>query len=192
MESRRSCGRKWGGYGTAPTSLLVAVAEELHFGRAARRLDMLPSALGRPIRLLEESLGTPLLLRTTRNVTLSQDGVAFLDDARSLLAQADELGRQFRECGRRRSQILRVGAIDMDMPLAATTSLQHHKMSAFGTKRTSRLRVVMSAFDPKRTGQRKHSSSPFSSSYPLQQPFRHALDLLLSLIDGRYKALPAS
>jgi hypothetical protein len=34
----------------------VAVAEELHFGRAARRLDMLPSALGRHIRLLEESL----------------------------------------------------------------------------------------------------------------------------------------
>ena len=90
----------------------VAVAEELHFGRAARRLDMLPSALGRHIRLLEESLGTQLLLRTTRNVTLSQDGVALFDDARSLLAQADKLGRHFRERGRRRSQILRVGAID--------------------------------------------------------------------------------
>ncbi|MBI2715589.1 MAG: LysR family transcriptional regulator [Rhizobiales bacterium] len=90
----------------------VAVAEELHFGRAARRLDMLPSALGRHIRLLEESLGTQLLLRTTRNVTLSQDGVAFFDDARSLLAQSDKIGRHFRERGRRRSQILRVGAID--------------------------------------------------------------------------------
>jgi DNA-binding transcriptional LysR family regulator len=90
----------------------VAVAEELHFGRAARRLDMLPSALGRHIRLLEKSLGTPLLLRTTRNVALSQDGVAFFDDARSLLTQADELGRRFRERGRRQSQVLRVGAID--------------------------------------------------------------------------------
>lgn len=90
----------------------VAVAEELHFGRAARRLEMLPSALGRHVRLLEESLGTRLLLRTTRNVTLSQDGVAFSDDARSLLSQADELGRRFRERGRRRSQVLRVGAID--------------------------------------------------------------------------------
>ena len=90
----------------------VAVAEELHFGRAARRLDMLPSALGRHIRLLEQALGTPLLLRTTRNVTLTQDGMAFFDDARSLLAKADEVGRRFRERGRRRSQILRVGAID--------------------------------------------------------------------------------
>ena len=90
----------------------VAVAEELHFGRAARRLDMLPSALGRHVRLLEQALGTPLLLRTTRNVTLTQDGMAFFDDARSLLAKADEVGRRFRERGRRRSQILRVGAID--------------------------------------------------------------------------------
>ena len=79
----------------------VAVAEELHFGRAARRLDMLPSALGRHIRLLEEALGTRLLLRTTRNVTLTQDGIAFFDEARSLLAKADELGRRFRERGRK-------------------------------------------------------------------------------------------
>lgn len=90
----------------------VAVAEELHFGRAARRLDMLPSALGRHVRLLEEALGTQLLHRTTRNVTLSQDGTALFDEARALLAQADELGRKFRERGRKRSEILRVGAID--------------------------------------------------------------------------------
>ncbi|TAJ26995.1 MAG: LysR family transcriptional regulator [Reyranella sp.] len=90
----------------------VAVAEELHFGRAARRLDMLPSALGRHIRLLEESVGMALLLRTTRNVALSQDGDALLDDVRALLRQADALDRQFRDRGRRRSRVLRVGAID--------------------------------------------------------------------------------
>ena len=90
----------------------VAVAEELHFGRAARRLDMLPSALGRHVRLLEEALGTPLLLRTTRHVTLTQDGVAFCEDARSLLATADEMDRRFRDRGGARSQVLRIGAID--------------------------------------------------------------------------------
>jgi DNA-binding transcriptional LysR family regulator len=62
----------------------VAVAEELHFGRAARRLDMQPSALGRHIRLLEESLATRLLPRTTRSVSLSPDGAALFDDAGAL------------------------------------------------------------------------------------------------------------
>ena len=44
----------------------VAVAEELHFGKVANRLQMLPSALGRYVRLLEEEIGTRLLTRTTR------------------------------------------------------------------------------------------------------------------------------
>ena len=67
---------------------LIALAHERHFGRAARRLEMLPSALSRDIRLLETSLGTRLLLRTTRNVMLSQDGAAFVDDARALVTRA--------------------------------------------------------------------------------------------------------
>jgi DNA-binding transcriptional LysR family regulator len=90
----------------------IAVAEELHFGRAARRLDILPSALGRHIRLLEESLGTQLLLRTTRNVSLSQDGAALFEDARELIAKADELGQRFRERGRKRARTLKLGAVD--------------------------------------------------------------------------------
>lgn len=110
----------------------IAVAEELHFGRAAGRLNMLPSALGRHVRLLEESIGTKLLLRTTRNVTLSQDGAAFLDDARAVLAKADELGRRFRESGRRRSRILRVGAID-----TAAAGLVPELLHDFRTHRSS-------------------------------------------------------
>jgi len=90
----------------------VAAAEELHFGRAARRLEMLPSALGRHIRLLEEDLGTRLLTRTTRNVTLTEDGATLLEEARSLLAKADQLANQFRQRGRKRSTTLRLGAID--------------------------------------------------------------------------------
>ncbi len=90
----------------------VAVAEELHFGRAAQRLDMLPSALGRRVRLLEDDLGTRLLTRTTRNVVLTDDGAALLDEARALLASADELSHRFRQRGRRRATTLRLGAID--------------------------------------------------------------------------------
>ncbi len=90
----------------------VAVAEELHFGKAAYRLAMLPSALGRHVRLLEEGLGTKLLTRTTRNVALTEDGATFLDDARILLAQADALAARFRARSRDRATTLRVGAID--------------------------------------------------------------------------------
>ncbi|MFE0758317.1 LysR family transcriptional regulator [Inquilinus sp. NPDC058860] len=90
----------------------VAAAEELHFGRAAQRLAMLPSALGRHIRLLEEDLGTRLLARTTRHVTLTEDGAVLLDEARALLARADDLATRFRARGRSRAATLRLGAID--------------------------------------------------------------------------------
>lgn len=90
----------------------VAVAEELHFGRAARRLDMLPAALGRHIRLLEEDLGTQLLMRTTRNVALTPDGAQLLEEARKLIVEADMLATRFRMRGRRKAALLRIGAID--------------------------------------------------------------------------------
>ena len=90
----------------------VAAAEELHFGRAAQRLDMLPSALGRFIRLLEDDLGTRLMTRTTRSVALTDDGAVLLKEARTLLAQADALAGKFRTRGRKRAAIIRVGAID--------------------------------------------------------------------------------
>jgi DNA-binding transcriptional LysR family regulator len=90
----------------------VAAAEELHFGRAAQRLDMLPSALGRFIRLLEEDLGTRLMTRTTRSVTLTDDGAILLKQARALLAQADALAATFRTHGRKQASTVRVGAID--------------------------------------------------------------------------------
>src|ERR1700731_334831 len=90
----------------------VAAAEELHFGKVAQRLDMLPSALGRFIKLLEEDLGTRLMTRTTRSVTLTDDGAVLLKEARNLLAQADALAAKFRTRGRQQAATLRVGAID--------------------------------------------------------------------------------
>ena len=90
----------------------VAAAEELHFGRAAQRLEMLPSALGRYIRRLEDDLGTRLMTRTTRSVTLTEDGAVLLKDARHLLAQADSLAVKFHARGRKQAAIIRLGAID--------------------------------------------------------------------------------
>jgi DNA-binding transcriptional LysR family regulator len=88
----------------------VAAAEELHFGRAAQRLDMLPSALGRFIRLLEDDLGTRLMTRTTRSVALTDDAAVLLKEART--RRSDALAGRFRTRGRKRTAIIRVGAID--------------------------------------------------------------------------------
>jgi DNA-binding transcriptional LysR family regulator len=90
----------------------VAVADELHFGRAARRLGMLPSSLGRHVRLLEEDLGTRLLARTTRDVSLTGSGAAFLEPALDLLERADRLAGTVRARARSEAGIIRVGAID--------------------------------------------------------------------------------
>jgi DNA-binding transcriptional LysR family regulator len=91
----------------------VAAAEHLHFGRAAQQLQMLPSALGRHVRLLEEDLGTRLFARTTRAVSLTDDGAALLREAKAILARIETVETSFRERARSgASRRLRVGAID--------------------------------------------------------------------------------
>ncbi|WP_241666576.1 LysR family transcriptional regulator [Jejubacter calystegiae] len=90
----------------------LTVAQTLHFGQAAQRMDMLPSALGRHIRLLEESLGTRLFTRSTRRVALTDSGLLLREEARKLLAHADALMLQFRQKSHHSYPLLRVGAID--------------------------------------------------------------------------------
>ncbi|MEO3385341.1 LysR family transcriptional regulator [Mesorhizobium sp. CAU 1741] len=90
----------------------LAVADTLHFGRAAQKLDMLPASLGRHVKLLEESLGTRLIARTTRNVTLTEAGASLVEGARDLVERASMLEAHFRDYERQRASVLRVGAID--------------------------------------------------------------------------------
>jgi len=71
----------------------VAVAEELHFGRAAKRLFISQPALSFDIRKFEEQLGVQLLARTSKTVSLTNAGQVLLGEARRLLLQASEAER---------------------------------------------------------------------------------------------------
>src|SRR6185436_8047121 len=68
----------------------VAVAEELHFGRAARRLNLSQPPLSVQIQTLERVLGTPLLTRTKRRVALTEAGQVLLEESRRLIGQAEQ------------------------------------------------------------------------------------------------------
>ena len=77
----------------------VAVAEELHFTRAAARLGVPQPALSLQIRQLEHELGIALFHRTKRRVALTEAGQVFLTETRRALAQLDWAARAARRAG---------------------------------------------------------------------------------------------
>ncbi|MFC4169644.1 LysR family transcriptional regulator [Teichococcus aestuarii] len=87
----------------------VAVAEELHFHRAAARLNMTQPPLSRQIQALEHRLGAVLLWRDSRGVRLTPAGQAFLEDARRLLRLAEGAALQVRRVARGQSGEVRIG-----------------------------------------------------------------------------------
>src|SRR6478735_5669338 len=87
----------------------IAVAEELHFGRAAERLNMTQPPLSRQIQKLEKIVGAELLERDNRKVELTSAGHTFLEEARRLMALAERAPVTARRIASGKSGVLRIG-----------------------------------------------------------------------------------
>ena len=89
----------------------VALAEDLHFGKAATRLGIAQPALTQQIKALEEMFRTKLFLRTKRSVALSPAGALLLTEARQTLKQADHTRAVAMQAGRGELGVLEVGFV---------------------------------------------------------------------------------
>jgi len=112
----------------------TAVAEELHFGRAALRLHLAQPALSQQIRRLEEIVGAPLFLRTSRSVALTAAGEVLLGRARRTLRDVNLDLEEARSIGRGESGFLNVGFIGSGMLSALPPVLQHYRAAYPGVQ----------------------------------------------------------
>lgn len=87
----------------------IAVAEELHFTRAAERLHIGQPPLSQAIQALEADIGAQLFARTKRSVRLTDAGKLFLTDARRILALSEQAGESARRAERGEAGELRIG-----------------------------------------------------------------------------------
>jgi DNA-binding transcriptional LysR family regulator len=163
----------------------VAVAEELHFSRAAARLHLAQSALSAQIRALERELGGPLLVRTTRRVTLTPAGEALLADAREILAGLDSATARARALLRGEGTALVIGTLG-----PAPGGVLAPLLARFGARHPD-VRVELRAFDFNDTvlGLRERRADLAFVYAPLDEP-----DLVLTplLTEQRMVVLPRS
>jgi len=108
----------------------VAVAEELHFGRAAERLHMSQSPLSRAIRELERQLGLVLFVRTTRRVELTPAGVALLARARKALAEVELAVEDARRAAAPEPGVVAIGYGPFSLPVATSIAQALPELSA--------------------------------------------------------------
>ena len=91
----------------------VAVAEELHFGRAAKRLHLSQPPVSLAIKELETELGLRLFVRTSRHIALTKGGEEVLRDARAVLGQSESLRKRALESSRGFEGTLSIGFISL-------------------------------------------------------------------------------
>ncbi|MFC0463648.1 LysR family transcriptional regulator [Kineococcus gynurae] len=123
--------------GITPTQVrcVLAVADTLHFGEAAAGLRLAQSALSAQVARLEADLGVRLFERTSRSVSLTAAGAAFLPRARTVLAELDRLRTDVVAAGGQVEGLVRIGTIstlvDVDLAgLLATLRVRHPRLRA--------------------------------------------------------------
>jgi DNA-binding transcriptional LysR family regulator len=92
---------------------LIAVAEELHFGRAARRLNLSQPPVSLAIKELETELGVTLFERNSRRIVLTRQGEEAVHDARAVLARTELLRRRAHDSAQGQSGTLSLGFISL-------------------------------------------------------------------------------
>lgn len=107
----------------------VAVAEELHFGRAAERVHICQPPLSQQIKNLEAELGARLLDRDSRNVSLTEAGKAFLEDAREILTRVDEAALRAHRMGSGREGRVKVGFVFPALDTFFPEAIREYRLS---------------------------------------------------------------
>nr|MDQ2897615.1 LysR substrate-binding domain-containing protein [Actinomycetota bacterium] len=130
----------------------VAVAEDLHFRRAAARLHMSQPPLSQQIGALEQELGVRLLERTRRRVELTAAGEAFLRDARATLAELDVAVSTVRAIGAGQAGVLRIGFVGSALLSIVPAAVQRFRRSRPGVELELRERSTVEALRAVRAG----------------------------------------
>ncbi|NEJ01286.1 LysR family transcriptional regulator [Rhizobium ruizarguesonis] len=92
-------------------SMFKAVAEELHFGRAAAKMSIAQPALSNHVMALEKELGCPLFIRSTRRVELTRAGATFYDRAVRILSDIELTAELTRAVGGSRIRQIKIGTV---------------------------------------------------------------------------------
>jgi DNA-binding transcriptional LysR family regulator len=105
----------------------LAVAEELHFGHAAIRLHMAQPPLSQQIRRLEQEIGYPLFLRSSRSVRLTPAGKALIERARRTLQKVDDDLDAVRSVARGEVGVLKIGFVGSAMLTSLPSILDQYR-----------------------------------------------------------------
>src|SRR5215467_2711082 len=95
----------------------LSVAEHRSFRKAAAELAVTPSAISQSVRTLEARLGTPLFIRTTRSVGLTEAGERFLSRAKPAFQELVAASESARDLGQRPTGLLRLSVPPAVMPV---------------------------------------------------------------------------